>query len=216
MHTTFVPFAYSSDYLQLRSKYSMVLQSISILHVHQSNAPYRIREEITLSYLSDQSLPRAERIAELKDKYKFVCDCSACTSPPASESARDTITSWVCTGLTFPRWVQNNQLSPGEFITEAHRMLALIGKHGLQDYAFGHYWNLCMCYGALGDTDEMKKWGFKALLQAAPADEKYHKAYNDLIDWLINPRSFPMWGKGTHRRKVVGKKETMNKSKKLF
>jgi hypothetical protein len=171
----------------------------------KASRPIAAGEEITLSYCSHRSLPRADRIAELKEKYNFVCDCSACKSPPTSESARNMITSWVRTGLTFERWIQNSHLSSEEFIAEAHRMLALIETHGPAEFAFRHYLGLCMCYGALGDTDEMKKWGFMALLQAAPVDESYYKAYNQLIDWLINPRSFPLWGKGTFRKKAVGK-----------
>ncbi|KAF8584462.1 hypothetical protein K439DRAFT_1346172, partial [Ramaria rubella] len=123
-------------------------------------------EEITASYL-DLSWNRAKRLYELNRKYHFTCTCPYCsgTSSADSDFRRRELQNWSSTNLTFEKWVADPKQDRKTLIKSSLRALEMIEKEGLQGtFAHRHYWDLAMCYGALADAKNMKKWGWKLIL----------------------------------------------------
>ncbi|KAF8584456.1 SET domain-containing protein [Ramaria rubella] len=154
-------------------------------------------EEITASYL-DLSWNRAKRLYELNRKYHFTCTCPYCsgTSSADSDFRRRELQNWSSTNLTFEKLVADPKQDRKTLIKSSLRALVMIEKEGLQGtFAHRHYWDLAMCYGALADAKNMKKWGWKLILVLGNSGGTCEVLVDMWVDFLLNSQKFPFWGR---------------------
>ncbi|KAJ7221357.1 hypothetical protein GGX14DRAFT_388537 [Mycena pura] len=156
-------------------------------------------EELTFLY-TNITCSAAKRNEALKP-YDFVCTCSACKDPAASDAARTKIGEFGAPPVYM--WLFNHELPDDWILTECRERLASIVHEGLE--AISEYprtltsaMEACI---ALGDALGASEWAAK-LMKAKWDDSKERKALEAKLELeaLLDPASLaypahPMWRK---------------------
>ncbi|KAJ7221361.1 hypothetical protein GGX14DRAFT_429485 [Mycena pura] len=156
-------------------------------------------EELTFQY-TDITCSAAKRNEALKP-YDFVCTCSACKDPVASDAPRNKIGKFGAPPVYM--WLFDHQFPDDWILTRCRERLASIVHEGLE--AIGEYsrtltsaMEACI---ALGDAQGASEWAAK-LMKAKWDDSKERKALEAKLELeaLLDPASLaypahPMWRK---------------------
>ena len=163
--------------------------------------------------------------------YRFKCLCSLCGVAP-SENIQSDILNRVSTNTetkqmteidsetttpppvlpSFEKWCLDPTF-PDDILINAHmRTLQFTDSeqgdhhHPTQDMDIKHLDAIAMCYGALEDTDNFRKW----LARVSEVRSKFRPEQKLVFSkWLSNPTKFPVWG---WRRVFCGEEEKDAKS----
>ena len=156
-------------------------------------------EELTFQY-TDITCSAAKRNEALKP-YDFICTCSACKDPVASDARRMKIDKFGAPSVYM--WLFDHHRPDDWILMECRERLASIVREGLE--AVGEYsrtltsaMEACI---ALGDAQGASEWAAK-LMKAKWDDSKERKALEAKLELeaLLDPASLaypahPMWGK---------------------
>ncbi|KAF8591720.1 SET domain-containing protein [Ramaria rubella] len=153
--------------------------------------------EITAAYLSP-GWSGAKRLYELNRRYKFTCTCPYCTGPSSANSdlARKELEDWYLKNYNYDKWIADPKRDRNALIKSSLKALVMVEKEGVQGrVAYWHYSDLTLCYGALADAKNMKKWGWKSILLINESSAGKGEILVEVwVDLLLNPRKFPHWG----------------------
>ncbi|KAF8193689.1 hypothetical protein BJ912DRAFT_848234 [Pholiota molesta] len=170
-------------------------------------------EEITIAYVPPH-LPHKVRESTLREMYGFACLCSFCSQAPEqlekSDAAREWLTNfWRPTSAIpkFEEWCTDHSIPTEMLINAHHDAIHFITREGLhvldtrslsgsdaarpQRDIGRHLDHIAMCYGAMEDVDNFRKWIQKALEARENLTPEQKLAFKK---WLSNPISFPVWG----------------------
>ncbi|KAJ4481274.1 hypothetical protein J3R30DRAFT_3287892 [Lentinula aciculospora] len=169
-------------------------------------------EEITISYINP-FLPRHVRRTQLQSKWNFLCHCMHCDVPwtfpgaiAQSDKARHELSTFFKKLPDWEQWCFDEE-SEHDLIEMHLRAMRMREKEGLEgfrgsgtagssrDVAYmKHIDALVMCYGAIADDKEFRKWVNKAR-EVKLAEGLYSTAHVNVLDmWLREPRKFYVWG----------------------
>ena len=154
-----------------------------------------------------------ERQDILSEFYRFKCLCSLCVVPSdiiqsdrvstGTETKQRTRTNSEATLPSsllpsFDKWCLDPTF-PDDILINAHmRSLQLIEQgdrhqHPTRDMDMDikHLDAITMCYGALEDVDNFRKWMERLSEVRSRTKPKQKTVFNK---WLLNPTTFPVWG----------------------
>ena len=156
-----------------------------------------------------------ERQEILSNFYRFKCLCSLCVVPSDDNNTQsDTARFSTCTEKTkaesettlpssplfllpsFEKWCLDPTF-PDDILINAHMRTLQSAEQGdhchhpTRDMDIKHLDAIAMCYGALEDVDNFRKW-----MERVSEVRSRVKPNQKLVfsKWLSNPATFPVWG----------------------
>ena len=152
-----------------------------------------------------------ERQDILSKFYGFKCLCSLCvvpsdniqndrarvstcteTKPKTKADSETTLPSSLLP--SFEKWCQDPTF-PNDILINAHICALKLSeqgdRHPTRDMDIKHLDAIAMCYGALEDVDNFRKW-MERLSEMRSRTKPNQKLV--FSKWLSNPTTFPVWG----------------------
>ncbi|KAJ3884221.1 hypothetical protein GG344DRAFT_60721 [Lentinula edodes] len=173
-----------------RLTFTLTLSAVRDIH---------LGEEITISYV-DPFLPRHIRRTQLQSKWNLLCHCMYCDVPwtfPGAISQSDKARYELKTFFKkLPDWEQWCLDGKNKYdLIEMHlRAMQMREKEGLEGFR-GHIDALVICYGALANAKEFRKWVNKAREVKLAEGSDSVRAHVKVLDiWLREPGKFHVWG----------------------
>ena len=172
--------------------------------------PIKEGEEITIPYIAT-NMTSKERQDILSNFYGFKCLCSLCVVPSNdniqsdiarvstwTETKQETKTNSETTSLlpSFEKWCLDPTF-PDDILIDAHmRALQFTEQDDHHDPTrdtdiIKHLDAIAMCYGALEDADNFRKWMERVSEVRSRVKPKQKLVFSK---WLSNPTTFPVWG----------------------
>jgi len=168
--------------------------------------PIRANEQITISYLSSDLLPRQERQIELSDKYAFKCTCSCCILPKKESLRSDTRRALLASqkldafdDAGLEAWVLDVTAPDDQLTAHGEKIMRIMEEEQCYDPRVWpvHLQGLIKAYCALGDAGAVRKWAAKAAILTTAFTGKDK-------GWMIvaiNPEKSPWWGRKVRKQK---------------
>ncbi|KAJ3876026.1 hypothetical protein F5051DRAFT_376863 [Lentinula edodes] len=173
-----------------RLTFTLTLSTVRDIH---------LGEEITISYV-DPFLPRHVRRTQLQSKWNLLCHCMYCDVPwtfpgaiSQSDKARYELKTFFKKLPDWEQWCLDGKNKEKEGL-EGFRGVDIAGNS--KDVAYmKHIDALVMCYGALANAKEFRKWVNKAREVKLAEGSDSVRAHVKVLDiWLREPGKFHVWG----------------------